>query len=80
MLDGPVARVERGRGLVVVGHGDHVEVGAVLDIVDQVARRHQTVRCAGVQVQVGAAEGVSAGRRQHGLSIGSGIGRLRCQP
>jgi hypothetical protein len=33
----------------------------MLDVLDQVARRHQTVGSTGVQVQIGAAEGIVAG-------------------
>ena len=42
-LRGPLARFERGRRLVVVGHHDDVQVGVPLDVVDQITRRHQTV-------------------------------------
>ena len=52
LVGSPLARVERRRRLIVVGDGDHVQIGRQLDEVDQVASGDQTVRGARVQVQV----------------------------
>ena len=39
----PLTRLQRRGGLVVIGHGDQIEIGALLDEIDQVARADQSV-------------------------------------
>ncbi|MBV9170020.1 MAG: hypothetical protein JOZ81_08045, partial [Chloroflexi bacterium] len=54
-LGGVLASFESGRGLVMIGDRDHVEVGRVLGVVDQGTRGHEAIGGQGVEVEVGAA-------------------------